>query len=54
MKPDPDLERRQDEWVKRQLDNAPPLTLEARALIRRLMGPAAQTTEPAPEPKGAA
>lgn len=34
-----DLERRQDEWVQRQLENAPALTFEAQELIKRLFGP---------------
>lgn len=51
MKDDPDLERRQDEWVARQLANAPPLTLEARELIKRLLG--SKTDAPRQERKPA-
>lgn len=39
MKRDAELEAKQDAWVARQLENAPPLTFEAQELIKRLMGP---------------
>lgn len=54
MKHDPDLEAKQDAWVERQLLGAPPLTLEAQALIRRLFGPQSTTQDQksAPDPEG--
>lgn len=48
---DADLEARQDAWVERQLANAPPLTSEARDLIKRLLG---NKPEPRPGTTGVA
>jgi hypothetical protein len=36
---DPDRQKRIDEWVQRNLENAPPLNTEQRELIRRLLKP---------------